>query len=187
MGRARKKPSPKDTCTQLNRRTPKILTVPKLPYSGASVARKFAQKYSVALLARKPSNYESLVNEIEAAGGNAIGIRTDVTDGASVAKAFEKIKAEMNGGPLAAAIYNVGGRFIRKPFLELDEEEFMAGMEANGYAVDSSVPIVSFPADGKVPVGKGASTSPRLFFLYSLRLPMANIPRLSSSPRQRPR
>lgn len=38
----------------------------------------------------------------------------------------------MNGAPLAAAIFNVGGRFIRKPFLELNEEDFMAGMEANG-------------------------------------------------------
>lgn len=89
-------------------------------------------KYSVALLARNPANYEPLVKEIEAAGGQAVGISTDVADGASVSVAFEKIKAEMKGAQLAAAVFNVGGRFIRKPFLELNEEDFMSGMEANG-------------------------------------------------------
>ena len=89
-------------------------------------------KYPVALLARKPANYEPLVKEIEQAGGRAIGISTDVADGVSVKNAFEKIKAEMKGAQLAAAVFNVGGRFIRKPFLELNEDDFMAGMEANG-------------------------------------------------------
>jgi len=102
------------------------------PGTGASVARKFAQRYPVALLARNPANYEPLVKEIEEAGGKAIGISTDVADGAAVAKAFEKIKSEMGDAKLAAAIFNVGGRFVRKPFLELNEEDFMSGMEANG-------------------------------------------------------
>jgi len=94
----------------------------------------------VALLARKPANYEPLIKEIEAAGGKAIGISTDVSDGASVAGAFEKIKAEMKDAPLAAAIFNVGGKFIKKPFLEMSEEDFMSGMEANGWdMLDSNV------------------------------------------------
>jgi hypothetical protein len=117
---------------------------------GASVARKFALKYPVALLARNPANYEPLVKEIEAAGGKAIGISTDVADGASVANAFEKIKAEMKGAQLAAAVFNVGGKFIRKPFLELNEEDFMAGMEANGYeqsSCSSRVSLVKSDAD----------------------------------------
>jgi NADP-dependent 3-hydroxy acid dehydrogenase YdfG len=96
------------------------------------VARKFAQTYPVALLARKPANYEPIVKEIEAAGGRAIGISTDVSDSASVKNAFEKLGKEMGGAQLAAAVFNVGGSFIRKPFLELSEEEFLAGMDANG-------------------------------------------------------
>ncbi|KAK5033499.1 hypothetical protein LTS07_003803 [Exophiala sideris] len=103
------------------------------PGTGASVARRFAKQYSVALLARNPSNYEPLVKEIESAGGKAVGISTDCADGKSVKSAFEQLKKEMGGAPLAAAIYNVGGRFIRKPFLELNEEEFESGWEANGY------------------------------------------------------
>ena len=39
----------------------------------------------------------------------------------------------MKGAQLAAAVFNVGGKFIRKPFLEMNEDDFMAGMEANGY------------------------------------------------------
>lgn len=104
-----------------------------IQYRGASVARKFALKYPVALLARNPANFEPLVKEIEAAGGKAIGISTDCSDGASVKKAFETIKKEMGGAKLTAAVYNVGGGFIRKPFLELNEAEFVGGFEANGY------------------------------------------------------
>ena len=100
--------------------------------SGASVARKFAQAYPVALLARKPANFEPLVKEIQAAGGKAIGISCDASDRQSVIKAFEAIKKEMGDAKLAAAIYNVGGRFVRKPFLELTPDEFEAGWEANG-------------------------------------------------------
>lgn len=89
----------------------------------------------MALLARKPANYESLVSEIQAAGGKAIGISTDMTDPASVENAFATLHREMGGegAKLAAAVYNVGGSFVKKPFLELSEEAFMTGMTANGY------------------------------------------------------
>lgn len=38
----------------------------------------------------------------------------------------------MGDAKLAAAIFNVGGRFVRKPFLELSVEDFKAGYDANG-------------------------------------------------------
>ena len=84
------------------------------------------------MLARKSANYDPIVKEINDAGGNAIGISTDCSDGKSVKDAFAQIKKEMGSQKLAAAIYNVGGRFIRKSFLELDEEEFESGWVANG-------------------------------------------------------
>ncbi|ETI20931.1 hypothetical protein G647_07274 [Cladophialophora carrionii CBS 160.54] len=101
-------------------------------HSGASVARRFAKHYAVALLARNPDNYEPIAKEINAAGGKAIGISTDASDSKSVKAAFEQLEKEFGGAPLAAAIYNVGGKFIRKPFLELSEDEFEAGWAANG-------------------------------------------------------
>lgn len=98
-----------------------------------SVALKFAKTYPVALLARNPANYESIVKEIKDAGGQAIGISTDVASESSIKNAFAEIQKEFKGKKLAAAIYNVGGRFVRKPFLELTLEEYEAGYEANGY------------------------------------------------------
>ncbi|PGH14489.1 hypothetical protein AJ79_02982 [Helicocarpus griseus UAMH5409] len=99
--------------------------------TGGCIARKFAQKYSVALLARNPTSYQTLVQEIHSNGGNAIGINTDVTSDASVKNAFSEIEKAFPGAPLAAAIYNVGGGFVRKPFLELSQEDFRAGFESN--------------------------------------------------------
>lgn len=76
------------------------------PGTGASVARKFAQTYPVVLLARSAENYEPLVAEIKKAGGNAVGISTDVSDAGSVKKAFERIKGEFGAVGCAAAIFN---------------------------------------------------------------------------------
>lgn len=101
---------------------------------GASIARKFAQTYSVALLARSSTSYQTLVQEISSGGGNAIGINTDVTSDASVKNAFSEIARAFPGAPVAAAIYNVGGGFVRKPFLELSQEDFTSGYESNAYA-----------------------------------------------------
>ncbi|KAK2754879.1 hypothetical protein FQN54_006772 [Arachnomyces sp. PD_36] len=102
------------------------------PGTGASIAKKFAKSYSVVLLARNPDNYTSLVQEVSDSGGRAIGISTDASDAESVKRAFEKISQEFPGAPLAAGVYNVGGQFIRKPFLELTEKEFTSGYDANG-------------------------------------------------------
>ncbi|KAL8749092.1 MAG: hypothetical protein Q9184_006940 [Pyrenodesmia sp. 2 TL-2023] len=67
------------------------------PGTGATVARKFGAAYPVALLARNPANYEGAVEDIEAAGGKAIGIPTDVTDAKSVKDAVEAAQKEFGG------------------------------------------------------------------------------------------
>ncbi|KAI9703785.1 MAG: hypothetical protein M1836_007555 [Candelina mexicana] len=100
--------------------------------TGASLARKFAQAYSVVLLARNPENYDPLVKEINSSGGKAVGISTDVLDAKSVSSAFSQISSDFGQTSLVAAVFNVGGKFIRKPFLELSQEDFEAGYEANG-------------------------------------------------------
>ncbi|EPE25622.1 NAD(P)-binding Rossmann-fold containing protein [Glarea lozoyensis ATCC 20868] len=102
--------------------------------TGRSVALKFAKTYPVVLLARNPANYESIVEEIKSSGGTALGISTDVSNPESVTKAFSEIQKDQAfaNKKLAAAIYNVGGKFIRKPFLELSLEDYEAGYEATG-------------------------------------------------------
>ncbi|RJE26175.1 oxidoreductase [Aspergillus sclerotialis] len=102
------------------------------PGTGASIARRFAKAYPVVLLSRNSANYEPLVKEINASGGQAVGISADLSDSSSVKSAFEKIAQRFSSSPLAAAIFNPGGGFVRKPFLELTEQEFTAGYESQG-------------------------------------------------------
>jgi enoyl-[acyl-carrier-protein] reductase (NADH) len=111
------------------------------------VAIKFAKTYPVVLLARNPANYESVVKEIKASGGHAIGISTDVASESSVKNAFSEIQKEFPGKKLAAAVFNLGGGFVRKPFLETTLEEYQGGHEVNGYACISSHSILMHTHD----------------------------------------
>ncbi|KFY37309.1 hypothetical protein V495_07248, partial [Pseudogymnoascus sp. VKM F-4514 (FW-929)] len=80
--------------------------------TGRSLALKFSATYpTVFLLARSPESYESIVKEIKASGRNAIGISTDVASASSVSAALKTIAAETANQNLAAAVYNVGGKF----------------------------------------------------------------------------
>ncbi|KAF2842303.1 NAD(P)-binding protein [Patellaria atrata CBS 101060] len=97
------------------------------PGTGAAIARRFAAKYPIVLLARNPDNFKSLVSEINERGGKAIGISTDISSASSVQSAFGKIKEEFgNDVGLAAAVFNASGKFLKKPFLELTEEEYLS-------------------------------------------------------------
>jgi NAD(P)-dependent dehydrogenase (short-subunit alcohol dehydrogenase family) len=103
------------------------------PGTGAAVARKFSTAYPVVLLARTPSSYESLAAEINAAGGRALGISTDVSSASSLASAVTAIKSEFgNDVAAAAAIFNASGAFMRKPFLEIPVETFEKGFGVSG-------------------------------------------------------
>jgi NAD(P)-dependent dehydrogenase (short-subunit alcohol dehydrogenase family) len=100
------------------------------PGTGGFVARRFAQSYPVALLARTAESYEPLVQEINSSGGRAIGISTDVSSEESVKSAFKTIAQEYPDAPCAAAIYNASGGFVRKPFLETTLEDLEKGWGA---------------------------------------------------------
>ena len=102
-------------------------------------------------MARNAENYTPVVEEIEKGGGWARGIRVDVSDEGSVRGAFGEVgrvlgegadgkeggegKEEGKKGKVAAAVFNVGGKFIRKGFLELAVGEFESGWEANGFVI----------------------------------------------------
>lgn len=109
--------------------------------TGRSVALKFAKAYPVALLARKPESYESIVAEIQEAGGQAVGISTDLTDPKSVEAALATIQTTegFTSADLAAAVYNASGGFGgRKPFLETTLEDLDGSLSANPYVYRSS-------------------------------------------------
>lgn len=126
--------------------------------TGRSLALKFSSFYpTVYLLSRSASSYDPIINEINSRGGNAIGIPTDVTNSSSVKFAFEAIKRheEGKGSHLAAAVYNVGGKFVRKPFLELSDEDYAAGFAGNGQGLfhfaQSAIPLLLKTADASPP------------------------------------
>ena len=105
------------------------------PGTGAAVARKFSRSYPVALLARSSSSYESLVSEINGAGGKAVGVSADVSDEASMKAAQQKINEAFGSSgevSAAAAVFNASGKFSRKPFLESSLGEWTGGLDVGG-------------------------------------------------------
>lgn len=91
----------------------------------------------MVLLARNPANYDPIVKEINAGGGQAVGISTDLSDKGSVKSAFEQISQQHANSALAAAVFNLGGGFVRKPFLEMTEQDYTAGFDSQGYVAPS--------------------------------------------------
>lgn len=87
------------------------------------------------LLSRNPNSFEPLVQEINSSGGQAVGISTDVSDANSVNSAFDQIAKQFPGSVLAATIFNSGGGLVRKPFLELTEEEYSSSLASQAYVL----------------------------------------------------
>jgi NAD(P)-dependent dehydrogenase (short-subunit alcohol dehydrogenase family) len=77
---------------------------------GAALARRFAQGYRVALLARSPEVTTAVAAEIRAAGGVGLPVRSDASVPEQVAAAYEQIRKQL-GSP-QVLIYNGG----RRPF-----------------------------------------------------------------------
>jgi NADP-dependent 3-hydroxy acid dehydrogenase YdfG len=75
---------------------------------GRSLARRIAAHGdSVAALARRAPLLDSLVEEIESAGGRALALPCDVTDGAAVGAAVREVEARL--GPVDRLVANAGG------------------------------------------------------------------------------
>src|SRR5262245_31773443 len=72
------------------------------PGNGAALARRFARDHAVALLARSTKLTTELTNE--PAGARAY--ECDVSDGASISRAFSAVREQQ--GEVDALIYNAG-------------------------------------------------------------------------------
>lgn len=101
--------------------------------TGRAVALRFAQSYSVVVLARSTSSHAPIVNDIKAAGGNALGLTADASDPAAVDAAFKSIAKEWPDSKLAAAVYNANAGFAFKPFLELSEDDLDTSLNTAAY------------------------------------------------------
>jgi len=89
---------------------------------GAAFARRFAAGgYAVAVARRDPAKSESLVAEIQAAGGRAAAFAVDARDEAAVAALFDAVERDL--GPVEVCLYNAGANF-RSPVRETGADMF---------------------------------------------------------------
>lgn len=96
---------------------------------GAHFARIMATSgAAVVLAARRIAPMQGLVAEIEAKGGRALAVATDVTDEASLIAAFNAAEAAF--GPVDTVVANAG---LNKegPALDIPAEDFAAVMNVN--------------------------------------------------------
>jgi NAD(P)-dependent dehydrogenase (short-subunit alcohol dehydrogenase family) len=99
------------------------------PGLGAAVARRFAREgFAVALMARREGSVAGVREEIEGAGGTALAVSADATDPASVAAAFDRVRAEL--GDPEVFVYNAGA-FQMGGILEVSPEKFDECFKAN--------------------------------------------------------
>jgi len=76
------------------------------PGLGAALARRFAQKYAVAIIARKAEYLKSLAAELGATGAQILEVPADIGDRAQVEAAFTLIRERL--GPPEVLLYNAG-------------------------------------------------------------------------------
>ncbi|KAJ3498315.1 hypothetical protein NLG97_g1221 [Lecanicillium saksenae] len=84
--------------------------------TGAAVARRFAKQYPVVLIARSEGFVNTLVKEIEAAGGSVMGFKANVGDEADLSKTIWEIEQQF-GSRCAVAVFNASSRPFPKPFI----------------------------------------------------------------------
>jgi NAD(P)-dependent dehydrogenase (short-subunit alcohol dehydrogenase family) len=75
---------------------------------GAALARRFAQGYAVALVARGKEKLDELASEIEAAGGRALAVPADVSKREDIVAAHERVREAM--GDPEILLYNAAMR-----------------------------------------------------------------------------
>ncbi len=78
------------------------------PGLGIALARRFAEKYAVAMVARGADKLATFAKEIEAGGGRALAVAADVAKAEEIGVAFEKIRREL--GDVDALLYNAAMR-----------------------------------------------------------------------------
>ena len=98
---------------------------------GRDIALRMAREgYACGLIARTKSQLDETADLIRQAGGKAIVTPTDVSRRDQVAAAVATVEREL--GPIAVLINNAGA-YLRKPFVEITEEDFDFQMKVNCY------------------------------------------------------
>ena len=90
---------------------------------GRAIAKRLAERYRIVAAARSRGELDTLVREIEEAGGEARAAVVDVGDAKAVAAAFADVAAEV--------LVNNAGVGVLKPLAELTPEEWHRMLDTN--------------------------------------------------------
>ncbi|ELY50591.1 SDR family oxidoreductase [Natronococcus jeotgali] len=100
---------------------------------GAATARELADAgASVALAARREDRLESLADEIETAGGEALVVPTDVTEEPQVREMIDTTVAELGG---LDVLVNNAGVMLLEPVATADPDDWQQMLDLNVQAV----------------------------------------------------
>ena len=98
---------------------------------GRDIAQRLAREgYACGLIARTQSQLEETADLIRKAGGRALVTPTDVSKREQVLAAVERVEKEL--GPISVLINNAGA-YLRKPLIDITEEEFDFQLKVNAY------------------------------------------------------
>lgn len=98
---------------------------------GRDIAQYLAREgYACGLIARTQSQLEETADLIRKAGGRALVTPTDVSKREQVLAAVDRVETEL--GPISVLINNAGA-YLRKPLIEITEEEFDFQLKVNAY------------------------------------------------------
>jgi NAD(P)-dependent dehydrogenase (short-subunit alcohol dehydrogenase family) len=102
--------------------------------TGSAIARAFAAKgFRVALLARTAANLTELEQSIKSSGGEAASFPTDLTQPSSVHETFKSIRSKFpntKDTPWKVAVFNMNNKWVVKPFLQMDESEYIGNVNS---------------------------------------------------------
>jgi NADP-dependent 3-hydroxy acid dehydrogenase YdfG len=98
------------------------------PGLGAALARRFAEGYAVAMIARRAEYLRELGDEIRASGASAMEVPADLSDAAQVEAAFRAITERL--GVPDVLIYNAGN-FPFGGIVEVTRDQFESAWKVN--------------------------------------------------------
>src|SRR5215469_503437 len=120
------------------------------PGLGAALARRFAEDYAVAILARKPDFLRALAAELREGRATVLDLSCDVSDREQITRAFSAIRTEL--GDPEVLLYNAGsGKF--GTIAEIKPEQFEADWRVNAFGAFVAAKEV---APGMIARGHGA-------------------------------
>jgi 3-oxoacyl-[acyl-carrier protein] reductase len=104
--------------------------------AGQGIGRHFAQRltkegHRIAVIDRRADAARAVVAEIEAAGGEAMALGTDITDDAAVAAAVEAIVSRFGGLDVLINNASIFSTLKMRPFYEIPVDEWRQVIDVN--------------------------------------------------------